>query len=294
MTINYKRHYEESISILIDFFDSAYKDKTYLEPAIKQIIITKAFEYSYLFKDSYIRTIPQKTSFQLYELIYKLLKSNYKATNTLSLLFPVEIISKDRTENYIFTDPMNFTYRYYYKFTIQRSAYGNIGLKIKLKDEINSGAFFRLSMGYSLFQSSATTFSDTTIFSGDRGIAGLYFEGDYIISNPRDIKTFAFTSEFTIPVFYFTKNFFIEAGFHYTYQKIQFDFDFTKPGILEQPFSDDPQPFFDDKVVHVNKSYHLLRPVVSLNYSVIEQITLRMDYIFPENIRLGIRLGYLF
>jgi len=289
---DYQKLYEEILANRIDFFSSIYDTTKEVDLPKRELIIYKAFESSYLFKDSYLHNLPSYTDFQLFELIRLLLKKDYKTVNEYNVFFPVEVLPKSRMKVYKFTDPMNYTYRYYYKFDIQRSAYANIGFKFKIKDEINPGSHIRVSLGYSLYQSASTTFSDTTLFSGNRDIPGLYFEGDYIFSSPRDIKTFAFTSEFSFPVLYFTKEFFLEAGFHYKYQRTHFKFNFTKPGTLEQPFSDTPQPFFDDTVINMNRSYHILRPVISLNYLLLKGATLRLDYIFPTNIRLAAVLSY--
>ena len=291
-SVDYQDLYINSISDLIEFFESTYLNPPEHKYLNNQALIQKAFDYSYVFKESYLRNFPKQSNIYLFELVHKLLENKYKTDNWINLFFPMEVISQERMKIYKFNDPMNYTNRYYYKFNIQRSAYANLGFLFKMKGELNPGSHIRFSIGYSIYQQASTTFSDTTFFSGSRHVPGLYFEGDYIFSDPRDINTFAITSEFTFPVLYFSKDFFLEAGLHYKYQRTEFTFDFTKPGTLEQPFSNEPQPFFDDEVVHMNRSYHIFRPSISLNYILLKQATLRMDYIFPTNMRLAVVMSY--
>lgn len=287
---DYKEYYVEKTDSLIYFFESVYKDDKEIDSEKTEYIIQKAFKVPYIFKGSYLPSVSQKTDFNLFELIHKLIRKDYVTYNKFFLELQFEFGTKNRNLQYSFTDPMNYYNSYFYDFDIKNTLYVNMGYQFKIKEELDPASYIRLSVGYAVHQSYINTFKDTTFFSGQREVPGLYFDGDYVFQNTRNEKTYSLTSQFAFPVLYFNRKFFIEAEFTYTYQNLQFEFDFIKPGTLDQPFSDDSQPFFEDQVIKINENFHDLHFGLSLNYLIIEECSFRFEYLFPANIRLGISL----
>jgi len=290
--MNYKQTYNNQLSTMISYFDSVFKADRVLESHSTETIIQEALKVTYIFNGTYIRTITQTTDFYLFAFIHKLLEQDYLTYNRIFLQFDSEVAPRNHTVTYSFTDPMNFDYDYYYDLNISNTMYLSLGYIFKLKEEKSPASFIRLSIGYAFYQSYENIFEDTLIYSGKRERPSLRFKGDYIFTNFRNSKTHSFTAQAALPILYFNKRLYTEIEFSYVYLNHQFEFDFIKRGTLESLLEDISLEWFNDKVIKINENYNDLYFGISLNYSIIDQCTIRLGYLFPTNIRLGFTLNY--
>jgi len=291
---DYNEYFTQSLNSAIKYYTEIYNNIDKYDSEKTENIIQKAFDVSYIFKDSYIRALPQYTSFYLYELIHKLINQEYANYSKFYFEIPMELVPITRTTSFEFTDPMHFFDQYYYDLTIHNSLFLNFGYYLKLREEINPGSYLRFSVGAAFYQNLHNTFKDSLLFRGDRETVGLHFYGDYTIDNIRNQRTTAITSQFAFPILYFNNKLLVEAEFTYVFQNMKFDFDFKKPGLVIQPLPSfqDYLPFFEDQTIKVSKKYHSLYFGLSLNYSIIDDYMFRMEYLFPLSLRAGISYNY--
>ncbi len=278
---------QQKVNTLNQKFDQLKEASTKQE--IAQFLI-QANRYPFIFKNTYLESIPITTNFHLYQFLEASYKRDFLNKNSIYFQLAGNGLAFSVEESFKTTDPFDSHYKYDFAINIRQIIYLFAGFKLKLKEEFQPFSFINFAVGIPVGTIYSNTFKDVVLFDGIKAISGLRYVGSYQLNNIREIKSKSIVSQITFPVYYYSDKIFFEVGLNYSLINVSYKYDFIKDGEVTHPYTPDPPDYYltMQETISKNSTHHLLYPMISTNFYIRKNLNLRVDYLIPLQGRIAL------
>ncbi len=87
---------------------------------------------------------------------------------------------------------------------------------------------------------------------------------------------------------YVYKDLYFEFGLNYLFQYTAFTYDFHFDGYVSESSTNDVPEFYLDKTMKAKDIQHLFRPILIVNYNIIKDYNIQLEYFLLDRFQLGI------
>ena len=292
---DYRTLFTDALEKKINELNELYKSLKHStsEQTINEFIV-QARRFPFIFNGSYLKDIPLTTDFHIYQFLADYYKKDFLNHHSIYLQLSGLILPFSINESFETTDPFDSHFKYDYTVNIDQKFLFYLGFKWKLKEEFQPFSFINIAIGLPVYTIYSSTFKDITLFKGIMAVSGLKYDGSYLLTNFRDLKSIALLSRITMPVYYYSDKIFFEAGVSYSFINVSYKYDFIKDGTVTHPYSPEPPDFFKTmkETIEHKSSHHLFFPTIAVNYYLKKNLNIRFEYLIP--LQGGISVGYYF
>ena len=292
LNADFDKHYDASVVYehifnalevqKVNHFKKEFSTELNLDSQKKYNLVDEAKQYAFLFSRSYLGFITTKTDFSIALFIAKMLEDDYQEKITFGI-FGQYYITK---YNFLMKESMEITDIHFPNFELNKSweyelepAY-SFGLEcsIPLREKYSFVSHINISVGMLYkFDEQKTDHLDSVynIYINDVK----KFTGNYNLHRVKS-EQWGLTSHFTIPIYYFTKDFSIELGvfFAFTVSDISFDLDKSWTVLYSGDLDDFLNP---KKTVNYSLTDFVVSPTLSVNYTLFDFLNLRASFLAP-------------
>ena len=279
------------------YFDEIYSEALGLDQSKRIEMIESALGFPYLFKDSYLDKYSQSSDLSLNEFIRKLLRVEYVRKNAVRAgVFYFKDDFKHSNSMSFTEDPFPFYHiESMDEIKIGTGIFIDLGFQLGLREYLSPFSYIEIDAGYGLANDFvAENNLDPFIIQRDsyQPGTGTHTMVTYTLEERNETSHYELYGHISTPVFYFTRNFFVEAGINYFYTSVKRNcYDFSRQ--IDSIVSTNPDDFQEYRL---NYKYEFRKgnfyPTIAFNYSILEFINVKAEYMVP--LRLIAKMEVLF
>ncbi len=288
---------KNAASKIVDDFNSRYKNFKDYSRTEKIKLIEDALKYWYLCNTKGLNKYKLTTDFDIWEIIYDTFKDDFGVSNAFlieggAVISFSEEFSKQFEYEAIFETGGNRMYTFKPKYRLQPLVNLGAGFKLKLRDEYSSFSYVDIKLFYSynrLIEDSVIT--EQVIFE-NRGIKPneYTFTETFSLSNTNDLSNMGLALDVLFPVFYFSPDFYFDAGLQVRYFKLSYNFDVSRTIVFEYTSGDPPTQTKETVNYAYDETRFIYTGILGFNYKFKNKFVLRSE--FHTNFSFTVNLRY--
>ncbi len=290
--LNYSTMKKQEVRNLVNFFKLKYDNADDLIENEKEEVINTALKYPFLFEDTYLPEYDEVTPFRLFDIIHKMIYTEYLENSSVTFQFAKAIHSIDFKETITFKDN-RFPYSELEgdsKMAITTEVNFSIGVKLRIKQYKTWLSYLKADIGIA-YQSELNFESDFNqsfpVYAYKPGNPIKIFEGEYQGYVTGKDQKVLYTRIYT-PVYYILNNIYFEVGLSYYYFVFNSEYTITRSAIRQ--VSEDALDLNNDpRIIKKTLTENIISPVISVNFDIFKFLTLKIDALnYPLSVSAGI------
>ncbi len=284
---NYQKLCKDELVKIAKFFEEKYQQLEVIGKRQRDKLIRQALFYSYIFKNSYLPEF-ENTDFSLADFITKSVVIEYQNHFEFYVGYAFEPFSFKFKNIITFKDL--YDQKFNYSMDVQNNHYLQLGIKIPFNKDIVPFSFINLKAGFAI---SSNVLYDETVDIGHiiRYDNIIYVNGTYKLVNFRDFNTYSLQGQVTIPLFFVSKNLYLETGVDYKSYYLSFKYDYYFDGYVIDHATGEIPDFYKGWSDSIKKQNIRIKPMLSANYTLFDFINLKVEFFIPNDVQVA---GYIF
>ncbi len=294
---DYKSKAKQMLKEKSEYFKRMFSEAKNLDQSQRYELVESSLNFPYLFSNGYLEKYKQNTELHLYKFINKMIKDDYVQRNSLKAgIFYFKTDFKN-SKSLDFTEE---PFPYFHleskdEVKIGTGIFLDLGFRLGLRNYRTPFSYVEVDAGYGITTDfTAEDNIDPFIIHMDsyQPLTGTHTIVTYTLTERNESRHYELYGRVSTPVYYFTRNLFIEASINYFYTSVKRNcYDFTRQ--IDSIISNNPDDFQEYKL---NYSYEFRKgnfyPSIGFNYSLFEFLNVKAEYMIP--IRLIAKMEVLF